>query len=263
MKSGRSTLTCLAVMYLTHSNGVKAAEKLTVAFGEVLAPWVLSKSNKGIIVEIFESAVRPMGFAVDHVYLPYARRINSYQNGLVDVTSDINPSTIEGHDLKGFFSDIAYTYENFAFSLHKRNFKFTQMNDLKKYSLLSWQHAAVHLGGEYAQMVKNHPRYSETFDQSNQVRMLFLQRYDVVQMDAYIFDYYRAKIAGSKGVDTTQQVDSFPLFGASPNGFMFRTKKMRDDFNVQLEHLKQTGEYARIFARYTAESRRSLAPETN
>ncbi|WP_340677611.1 transporter substrate-binding domain-containing protein [Paraglaciecola sp.] len=255
-------MTCLTVIYITCSSGTKAAEKLTVAFGEVLAPWVLAESNKGIIIEIFESAVRPMGFEVEHVYLPYARRINAYQNGLVDVTSDINLNTIQGHALKGFFSDIAYTYENFAFSLHKRHFNFSHMNELKKHSLLSWQDAAIHLGAEYAQMVKSHAQYSETFDQSNQVKMLFLERYDVVQMDAQIFAYYRAKIAGSDGVDTTQRVDSFPLFGDSPNGFMFRTKKMRDDFNVQLKKLKQTGEYAEIFARYTSIPPESFVPET-
>ena len=138
------------------------------------------------------------------------------------------------------------------------------MNDLKNHSLLSWQDAAVHLSGEYAQMVKNHPRYSETFDQSNQVKMLFLGRYDVVQMDAQIFAYYRAKIAGSGAVDTTQQVDSFPLCGASHNGFLFRTKKMRDDFNLQFDLLKNTGEYGRIFTRYTSlpNISNSLSPET-
>ena len=263
MKPSKFVLNCMTLIYLVHCGGIKANEKLTVAFGEVLAPWVLAGDNKGIIIEIFESAVAPLGYEVTPIYLPYARRINAYQMGLVDVASDMNPNTIKGHNLVGFFSDIAYSYENFAFSLHKRNFHFTHMDQLKNYSLLSWQDAAIHLGAEYAKMVKNHPHYSETFDQYNQVKMLFLERYDVVQMDAQIFAYYRAKISESNDKISIQQVDRFPLFGASPNGFMFRTKKLRDAFNEQLTHLKTSGEYANIFARYSMDSAKTAiqAPE--
>ena len=250
MHSKKVILASVLVGFLAGGTNLQAAEKLTVAFGEILAPWVLADSDKGIIIDIFEEAVEPLGFAVEPVYLPYARILSAYKNGLVDVVSDINLNTIQGHHLEGYFSDIAYSYENFAFSLHKRQFNFTHMDQLRDHSLLSWQDAAIHLGDEYAEMVNKHPQYSETFDQSIQVKMLFLERYDVVQMDKQIFAYYRAKIASSNDVDTSQKVDSFPLFGASPNGFMFRTKKLRDDFNQQLAHLKQTGQYQLIFERY-------------
>jgi len=37
---------------------------------------------------------------------------------------------------------------------------------------------------------------------------------------------------------------------ASPNGFLFKSEKMRDEFNRQLRWLKSTGQYQKIFARY-------------
>jgi polar amino acid transport system substrate-binding protein len=134
--------------------------------------------------------------------------------------------------------------------LHKNQFQFNQLSDLESHSLLSWQDAAVHSGEDYTKMVSNHPRYGETFDQENQVKMLFLERFEMIQMDAHIFDYYRAQIVESKYLNITQKVDRFALFGDSPNGFLFKSEKLRDEFNHQLRWLKSTGEYQKIFARY-------------
>jgi polar amino acid transport system substrate-binding protein len=116
--------------------------------------------------------------------------------------------------------------------------------------LLSWQDAAVHLGDDYAKMANNNPRYGETFDQAMQVKMLFLERYEVIQMDAHIFSYYHTQLTKSEEMDVTQKVDRFALFGSSPNGFLFKSEKQRDEFNRQLTWLKSTGEYQKIFARY-------------
>jgi polar amino acid transport system substrate-binding protein len=240
----------LSVALLLLANATHSAEKITVAFGEVLAPWVLADTNQGIIVDLFQAAMTPLGYEVEHLYLPYARRTKSYLDGDVDVVSDMNLKTINQYNLQGYFSDIAYSYENFAYSLHKNQFNFTQLKDLKEHSLLSWQDAAIHLGGDYGKMVNNHPHYGETFDQLIQVKMLFLERYEVIQLDANIFAYYRAKLAKSDDIDISQKVDRFALFGASPNGFLFKSEKLRDQFNTQLRKLKSTGEYQKIFARY-------------
>jgi polar amino acid transport system substrate-binding protein len=80
--------------------------------------------------------------------------------------------------------------------------------------------------------------------------MLFLKRVDVVQLDEKIFDYFRAKVEQNGIVDTTEEVDRFPLFGASSNGFLFHDKKIRDEFNRQLQRLKDSGRYAEILNRY-------------
>ncbi|WP_259365453.1 ABC transporter substrate-binding protein [Colwellia sp. BRX10-3] len=246
----KSLVITSAVLLFSFSSLVSASEKITVAFGEKLAPWVLSETNEGIIVDIIEAAMTPLGYEIEHLYLPYARRTKSYKAGGVDVVSDVNLNTIQGHSLKGYLSDTAYSYENFAFSLHNKNFNFRQISDLKNYSLLSWQDAAIHLGATYAEMANNNPQYSETFDQSVQVKLLFLDKVEVIQMDVNIFDYYRAKAANSDKIDTTQKVDRFALFGASPNGFLFKSEAMRDKFNTQLQKLKATGKYQKIFDRY-------------
>lgn len=250
MKLSKILKVYILLLLLLMNTSAFGAKKITVVFGEVLAPWVMADTNKGIVVDIFTEAIAPLGYEIEAVYMPYARRSTAFLKAGIDVVSDMNLKSIEGHNLAGYFSDVAYAYENFAFSLHKNQYKIKELSDLENYSLLSWQDAAIHLGDAYAEMARNNPRYSETFDQSNQVKMLYLERFQIIQMDAYIFAYYRAQVAAAGVIDTSQKVDRFALFGQSPNGFLFKSEALRDQFNQQLKWLKSTGQYQKIFERY-------------
>lgn len=238
------------LMLFAHNIKLEAAEKITVGFGNALAPWVITKSDDGIIIDIIEHALTPLGYEIEKVYLPYARRLKSYKQGLLDVVSDINKATMTEKNLQGFLSDTAYTYINYAYSLKSQNYKFKSMKELANYRLLSWQGAVAHLGGEYAEMAYNNPLYSEHHDQSIQVKMLFLERVDVIQMDEQIFNYYRSKVDSQGDVDTTPKVDRFGFFGESPNSFLFRNLKIRDQFNQQLAKLRSSGKYQEIVNKY-------------
>lgn len=241
------TLVCFQL-----SISAQANEKIKVAFGNALAPWVMHAKNEGIIIDIIEATMKPLGYEVQKVYLPYARRIKSYRQGLVDVVSDINSNTLKHDHLQGFLSDTAYTYTNYAYSLKKRNYQFKTMKDLVNYRLMSWQGAVDHLGDEYAEMALNNPLYSEHHNQSLQVKMLYFERVDVIQMDEQIFNYYRAEIASTGKIDTSAEVDRFDFFGTSPNSFLFRSIKMRDEFNKQLKQLRESGEYQKILNKYSS-----------
>ena len=109
MKIQTITRSCLAVLFLFVVKGATAAEKITVVFGETWAPWVVASTHQGIIVDMFEAAMTPLGYEIVHVYLPYARRSKAYKSEGVDVVSDMNLNTINKYNLPGFFSDIAYT----------------------------------------------------------------------------------------------------------------------------------------------------------
>lgn len=228
------------------------AHQINVAFGNALAPWVMPETNNGILISLIKEALEPAGYEINALYYPYARRITSFRANDVDVTCDMNVKTMKKENLLGFLADESYAYENFAFALTKRKYKFTHLNDLVSYSLMSWQGAVEHLGGEYAEMAKRHPFYREYHDQKTQVKMLFTERFDVVQLDLQIFNYYRAKIATEGGINTTLSVDKFPLFGRSPNSFLFHDEKIRNDFNEGLKRLKSNGRYAEIIASYSA-----------
>ena len=156
---------------ITYSSTSFSSEQLKVAFGDALPPWVIPESESGILIDIISESLKPAGYEITNVYYPYARRIISYREGLVDVVSDINPKVIEREDLKGYFSDIAYTYTNYAFALKRKNYQFKKISDLGNYHLLSWQGATASLGPEYAAMALNNPFYSESHDQKLQIKI--------------------------------------------------------------------------------------------
>ena len=228
-----------------------SAEKLRVAFGNTLAPWVMAESNDGILIDLISEAMEPLGYEIEKVYYPYARRIRSYQSNIVDVVCDINQNNITSSNLFGHFSGNIYAYENYAFSLERNNYHFNSISDLGKYSLLSWQGARNHLGSAYDKMAANNPVYLETHNQKLQVKMLFLGRVDIIQLDKQIYEFYRVSLLKDKSVDANIAVDRFPLFGKNPNGFLFRSEKARDDFVNQVNKMKLDGRYNKIFNKYT------------
>jgi len=227
-----------------------AAEKLTVAFGSTLAPWVMPESNDGILIDLISEAMEPLGYEIEKVYYPYARRIKSYQSNKVDVVCDINQNNINNSNLKGHFSGIVYAYKNYAFSLKKRNYRFHEISELGQYSLLSWQGARKQLGSSYDLMAASNPSYIETHNQKHQVKMLFMERVDIIQLDMKIFEFYRANLVREEEVDANIEVDRFSLFGTNPNGFLFRSIKARNDFVKQIESMKRDGRYNKIFDKY-------------
>ena len=240
----------ITVLSLGSASSAWSTEKITVGFGNALAPWVIPETNSGILIDIITEALEPIGYELVPIYYPYLRRITEYQKGFVDVTCDIKTSMISEHNLEGFLSDDAYDYENFAFALKEKGYQFKHLNDLGNVALLSWKGATAHLGDEYFKMATNNPLYFETNNQESQIKMLFHKRVDVVQLDKRIFGYYRSKAEQEGLVDTTSEVDSFPLFGPSSNGFLFHDEKIRDDFNRGLKVLKESGRYAEILKTY-------------
>ena len=127
----------ITMLSLGAASSAYSVEEITVAFGNALAPWVMPATNNGIIIDIITEALEPAGYKVVPIYYPYLRRITQYRNGFVDVSSDINVNTMTEENLAGFLSDDAYTYENFAFALKVKGYKFKHLNELGNLSLLS------------------------------------------------------------------------------------------------------------------------------
>ncbi|WP_338364508.1 transporter substrate-binding domain-containing protein [uncultured Pseudoalteromonas sp.] len=246
-------LTIYSLVFLLISPFIDAApakQSLVVGLGETLPPYVMSQSNSGITLDIIKAALTPLGFKIEPRYYPYTRRVKGYVEGSIDILADINLNTANGNLLDGYISDAAYGYENVAIALKSKQFNFKKIADLANHSLISWPRADIHLGEEYAKMANANTQYYEVHDQSLQVKMLFSNKTDVIQMDKHSFDYYRSTL---KGINTQQAVQHFALFGKSPNGYLFKSKRLRDDFNIQLQKLKKSGEYNKIFEKYKRE----------
>jgi polar amino acid transport system substrate-binding protein len=219
------------------------SKEITASFGGSLAPFVFEEGPSGLLVDILKECLEPSGYKLNSELHPYARRITEYQNGQVDIVTDINQKIIDERGLKGFYTGNVYAYENFLYSLSERKFKVQNINELSDYSLLSWQGAITHIGGEYAAMASKHNNYSETHNQKTQLRMLFSKRVDFIQMDGSIYEYFRQEMLKDGGLDVTVPVDVTPLFGKSPNGFLFKSEEARDACLSNMERVKQNSKY--------------------
>lgn len=237
----------LVVISLMISNvAVGQPKEIVASFGSTLPPYVMENGPSGILIDLLKDCLEPSDYKVTPKLHPYARRLVEFETDSVDVVTDVNEKVINDKKLEGYYTGYVYAYENFLFSLADRKFEVKTIEELSEYSLLSWQGAIAHIGGEYADMAKQNKNYSETYNQKNQLRMLFSRRVDFVQMDGNIYEYYRQQMLKESGLDVTVPVNILPLFGKSPNGFMFKTEAVRDACVANLEILKKNKKYKNV-----------------
>ncbi|WP_157826787.1 substrate-binding periplasmic protein [Colwellia sp. 12G3] len=241
-----SHLILILMLTFPSSASFSQAEKIKIAIGDDLAPWIFGNGQSGILIDLVRDCLKPANSTLEFIAYPYGRRLMAYKKMDVDAVIDINTKTISSEQLVGFFTGNLYAYENFAFSLSENNFSVINITDLEKYSLLSWQGAINHLDGEYADMARGNPNYAETSRQSNQVSMLFRKRVDFIQLDYQIYNYYKTKLIEANEIDSKLDVTSFALFGKSPNGLMFRDKELRDICRNELEKIEMKIKYKEI-----------------
>ncbi len=237
----------LVVISLIISNpAIGQSKEIVASFGSTLPPYVMEDGPSGILVDLLKDCLEPSGYNVTAKLHPYARRLFEFETGSVDVVTDVNEKVINDKKLEGYYTGYVYAYENFLFSLAERKFEIKSIGELSDYSLLSWQGAIAHIGGKYADMAKKHKNYSETYNQKNQLRMLFSRRVDFIQMDGNIYEYFRQQMLKESGLDVTVPVDIVPLFGRSPNGFMFKTEAVRDACVANLKSVKKNKKYKNV-----------------
>ncbi len=233
----------LAILSVTPAEVV--GEPLRVAVGGHLPPYVIPERDTGITIEILNRTLEPAGYEVVPRYYPYARRLVEYERGNADAVIDIKTT-----DLPGYLSVPAITYENVAVALRENDFKIDSIDDLSRFSVISWQGAAKVLGPEYAAMAEANPRYREVADQRKQVMLLFSDRVDVAQLDRSIFHYYRNRLRKTSRVDPTQPAVFYPLFGEITYRILFHDEAVRDAFNRNFKALRESGAVAEIRKRF-------------
>lgn len=239
------------LFFITGVNPCLAEQTIKVAFGNAMPPWVIPDTNEGITLDILKKTLEPAGIKIEPVYYPYARRIIAYASKDTDAVCDINQRIIEESKLEGHMTVLAYAFENIGISLKKNAFNISKISDLEGRSVVAWQGAKAMLGGEYAKMADNNKLYREVPNQLTQVNLLYTGREDVIQLDRQIFRYFKKQAEKEGRVDTSQPIDEFPIFGKNENGFLFRDKKIQELFDQNFIKLKESGDYDKIFKKYT------------
>ncbi|MFG6485449.1 substrate-binding periplasmic protein [Roseateles sp. BYS78W] len=224
--------------------------ELRMAFGEHIPPFCFPDTDSGIEVEVFREALGHKGYRLHAVYLPLGRIPAAFRNHEVDATM-----TDLGEDLArqgGHYGNTAVLYDNVLFTLAERGLSLKRPQDLEGLSVIAFQ-GAVRRYPDWLGPVREAGRYTEINDQTAQVRTLMRRRYDVVLADRSIFRYFslQLKRAGEPLLPVTEHAFTTP----NPLDYrpVFRSPKVRDDFNDGLQWLKASGRYRAIYARYLTE----------
>ncbi|MBF0289428.1 MAG: ABC transporter substrate-binding protein [SAR324 cluster bacterium] len=219
------------------------AEDLHIAIGRSLPPYVIQKSNSGMELDIVRESLKHKGYSLKPRYVALKQVPIVYNKKWVDGAMTIT----EDFGINAYFSDVVMTYQNFAITLAKNNLQINLIEDLQGKSIVAFQNAKIYLGEAFSKAVQSNPSYSEVANQLYQVNRLYSGRADVVISDKNIFLYYKIQ---AQVPDTKQKIVFHSVFPPNPYKVAFREQKIRNDFNVGLKQLRESGRYQKIIQHY-------------
>ncbi|MES2299838.1 MAG: ABC transporter substrate-binding protein [Pseudomonadota bacterium] len=241
------------------------ATDLIIVFPANIPPWTIEREDRGIALDIMREALKPFGYTVIPSYYPLARftsAMHSHKN--VD-----GVAMVEGAKIKEkyyFYSEPTGTFDTRLISLKKDKFKLRKTEDLYPLSLVAFEDAN-RVFASVDKIKHNNARYTESPNQASQVATLFLGRTNMILIDHAIFMYWkheldinnpRSGLHDTPRIDVSDELeyhDVDKILGIHPNSPMqtlFRSAEVRDKFNEGLHRLKQSGQFEKIMAKYTA-----------
>lgn len=240
-----SALICGSLANIAHG------EEIRMAFGEKIPPFVFPETDSGIELEVMRAALAYRGHVLKPLYYSFARVPEAFKSGTADATM-----TDLGEDLRPFggnYGEPAVFYDNVFITLQDRHIVINKPADLAGLSVISFQGAAKRYP-QWLSPVKGARRYFEQNDQELQVLTLNAGRYDVVLSDRNIFKYFTLKLKKEKKLHPKPTEEHrFVKFNPQNYRPIFRSAKIRDDFNAGLKQLKDSGQYKAIYDRYLKE----------
>ena len=238
----------------------KGDKELNIAFNFDRPPFMFGEtSSKGIESDLVKEILQSRGYEIkiSQMSKEYLEKILLTDN-IIDGVSAV---TVQDDEL--FYSDNFVSFVNYAITHKKDNIKIDSINDLAKIKFVAWKGAYNDLGKEFYTLfnpingtAKN--SYSDSTSQADDVRQFFGKKTDALIIDKTIFQWYKLKYKNSYEYDFHK---IFPKTTSYPTAF--KSKKVRDDFNIGLKEIKKNGRYAEIVQFYLEQDIQPLLDFTN
>lgn len=249
MQKTRSFLTrVVTALFLLSGVAFAADEPLKIGIGISKPPYVIQENDSGVEYEIVERALEIAGYDMAPSYMPLLRIPPSLNNGLLDGGMHLRAHL----QIDGFFSEEVIQYQNYAISVAGSDLDVRSIDDLKTHSVVAFQNAQRLLGERYARAVADNSQYSELANQALQVRMLKAGRIQLAVADFRIFLHFAKEIEKQDGQKT--RFVFHRIFKPTPYRAAFRSRMVRDKFDFALDHMKRSGEYDDIIAKYMSKT---------
>ncbi|AOW79096.1 amino acid-binding protein [Colwellia sp. PAMC 20917] len=228
--------------------GFTEAKEVLMAFSQEIPPYIFQKHNKGIEIDIISAALAYKGHTLKPLYFPLGRIPIAFRSNLVDAAMGDMGINLEAFG--GFYAEPAVIYNNVFITLKDRNISIEKPSDLGGLQIVSFQGAEKRYP-KWLNKVKEDNRFYGISDQLTQVKLLHYRRYDVVLSDIYIFKHFVKQLILMNDLEVGDvKVHNFTK--ANPDDYrpVFRDKKVRDDFNLGLKNIKETGRFQKIYDNY-------------
>ncbi len=219
-----------------------ALPTVRVAFSLDKPPYVNPETGSGLEVEILRRIFLDMGYSMIPAFQPPARSVRSLELGRVDAMATITNMP------KFHLSDPYITFHNYAWTLKSKAHRLTSMSDLEKRSVIAFQNARFFLGNEFSKAVSKSPAYQEYAEQTRQLKMLLMDRVDVIVCEQRTLKMNQEKLKLITG--SLQALEKHDLFPESKYSVAFRNEKLRDSFNKSLNKIRQRGDLQEVFKQY-------------
>lgn len=244
----KSTLKYSIILFSALLSSMAHSKEILMAFSQDIPPYIFQKHNKGIEIDIIAAALAHKGHTLKVLYFPLGRVPIAFTNKLVNAA--MGDMGVDLGAKGGFYADPAVIYNNVFITLKSRNISIKTPSDLDSLSVVSFQGAHKRYP-TWLKKVQEDDRFYGITDQLTQVKLLHYGRYDVVLSDRYIFRYF-VKELELMNVLTVHDVNEHEFTSANPDDYrpVFRDKKVRDDFNLGLKKLKESGEFDKIYDNY-------------
>jgi len=225
------------------------SEDVVMLFGHSLAPYVIEKDNAGVELQILKEALAKQGHKLIPLYTTLGKvpllfnlkNVDAVHRNFTKKSTDTNTNKNTGKT--GFFGDVSISYHDVFVTLEERNIVLNTPEDLKKYSLITFEDAGRH----YPDWLTSDYVYSQTAEQITQVKLLQNGFVDVVLSDRNIFsDNIKRYRQLSGNVIKPMRLHNF----VSPYSYrpMFKSEKVTADYNNGLRELKKSGRYQQILS---------------
>ncbi len=228
------TIFFITLSFTFLSNTLFANDQLLIAVGLAKPPYVIQGKNSGFELDLIRNILKKMGKSTKFIYTPFGQSAKMLEVEEIDAVMTTNQQVFADSSK---LSDVYITYQNVAISLKDNNLTINTIEDLKNYSIASFQKADKLLGQGFADAVDRSPLYLEIAVQRQQPILLLKKRVEVLIMDKNIFKYF----ANELNIDA--KLTFHQIFPDTHYRMALKNKAYVKLFNSTFAEYKQTDEY--------------------
>jgi len=230
---------------------LSSAEPVRMAFANTIPPYTIPETSTGIELDIVREALAFRNHTLIIHYMPLSRMPGSFTLGEVDgVMTDFGTdlSPLDGH-----YAEPVILFNNRFYSLKDRNLQIREPSDIKGLSIVAFPGAQRRFP-EWLKDSQADGLYHEIKVQKLQILLLFAGRYDLVLSYTVVFQYFFSQQLKNNNLQA-KPLSEHDVFVERPLDYrpVFKSRKIRDDFNEGLQVLKSSGRYQEIFDAYVVE----------